>query len=173
MVSTPERFTDNSPIPPGPSVTIINPSAAKSLHLFTEVLDVKNKSAVRRVGDPTSNHKAIRAGSMLWSSITKSKVHTKINEIFKKSLYNWILQHPQVVQYPIANDYLKVSIDGNSEPQLVPKLLLQVSIWELHNNMVVTQEEGGIKEARYADNNIIISDSTLRSILKTQLNNMS
>ena len=90
---------------------------------------------------------------MLWSSITKSKVHTKINEIFKKSLYNWILQHPQVVQSPITNDCLKFSIDGHSEPQLVPKLLLQVYVQELHNNMVVTQEEGGIKEARYKTQN--------------------
>ena len=54
----------------------------------------------------------------------------------KKSLYNWILQHPQAVQYPIANDCLKVYIDGQYEPQLVPNLLLQVSVRELHNSMV-------------------------------------
>ena len=82
---------------------------------------------------------------MLWSSITKSKVHTKINEIFKKSLYNWILQHPQVVQFPIANDFPKISIGGHSEPQLVSNFLPQVSAQELHNSMVSPPEEGGIK----------------------------
>ena len=61
---------------------------------------------------------------MLWSSITNRKGHTKINEQFKKYLYNWILQYPQVVQSPIANDCLKVTIDGPSEPNLVPKLLM-------------------------------------------------
>ena len=30
--------------------------------------------------------------------------------------------------------------------------------------MVISPEEGGHKEARYVDNNIIISDSTLRKI---------
>ena len=39
--------------------------------------------------------------------------------------------------------------------------------------MVSPPEEGGIKETRYADNNIIISDSTLRNIISPQLNNMS
>ena len=46
------------------------------------------------------------------------------------------MYHPQVVQSPIVNDGLKVKIDGHTEPQLVPKFLLQVSIRELHNNLV-------------------------------------
>ena len=75
---------------------------------------------------------------MLWSSIPKRKGHTKIYAQVKKSLYNWILQHPQAVQYPIANDCLKFYIDGQYEPQLVPNLLLQVSVRELHNSMVST-----------------------------------
>ena len=110
---------------------------------------------------------------MLWSSITNRKVHTKINAQVKKYLYNWILQHTQVVQSPIANDCLKISIYGHSEPQLVSKLLLQVSVRELRNSMLSLPEEGGLKEARDARNNIIISDSTLRSILSPQLNKIS
>ena len=76
------------------------------------------------------------------------------------------------MQSPISNDCLKVSIDGHYEPQLVPKVLLQVSVWELHNIVVSPPEEGGHKEARDADNNITISDSTLQSILPTQLKKM-
>ena len=110
---------------------------------------------------------------MLWSSIPKRKGHKKINAQINKYLFNWVLQHPQVVQSTIANYRLKFSIDGNSEPQLVPKLLLQVSIWELHNSTMSTPEEDGLKEARYAENNIMISDSTPRSILPPQLKKMS
>ena len=51
MVSTPEIFTDNSQISPGTSVTVRYTIARKALRLFTGVLDVKNKTAVRRVGD--------------------------------------------------------------------------------------------------------------------------
>ena len=43
---------------------------------------------------------------------TKAKMALKISEETRKSLYNWIIHHPQVVQSPIANDFLKVKIDG-------------------------------------------------------------
>ena len=49
MFSPPEISTKNSTISPGPSVTVINNIARKILSLFTEVLDVKNKTDVRRV----------------------------------------------------------------------------------------------------------------------------
>ena len=93
------------------------------------------------------------------------KGKSKRNDQIKKSLYNWIMHHTQVVQSPIVNNCLKVNIDGRIEPKLVPKLLLQFSIRELHNILVSESYYGGLKEARYAENNIIISDSTLRSSL--------
>ena len=66
---------------------------------------------------------------------------------------------------PIVNDCIKLSIDGQVEPQLVPKCLLQVSVRELHNSMVIPPEEGELKEAIDTDNNFIISDSILCRIL--------
>ena len=129
MVSTPEIFTENSLMSPGSYVTDKNPSARKSLCLFTEVFYVKNKTSVHRVGADKSNFKSIRASSMLWSSTPKRVVKTKINKRIKKSLYNCIIQHPQVMKSPIANNFLKVAIGSHSEPQVVPKLFLQVSVW--------------------------------------------
>ena len=38
--------------------------------------------------------------------------------------------------------------------------LLQVSVRELHNNLVSAKKYGGLKEARYEYDKIIISDST-------------
>ena len=78
------------------------------------------------------------------------------------------MHYPQVVQSPIANYCLKVKIDGYTEPQLFPKLLLQVSVRELHKNLVSTTKYGGLKEAINEDDYIIISDSTLRSIFPPQ-----
>ena len=46
----------------------------------------------------------------------------RINGQVNKSVYNWILKHPQVVQSTIANYCLKGSIDVHSETQLVSKL---------------------------------------------------
>ena len=59
--------------------------------------------------------------------------------------------------------------DDHKEPQLVPKILLQVSVRELHNSLVSDPNDYGIKDARNEDDNVIISDSTLRSLLPPHL----
>ena len=88
-------------------------------------------------------------------------------------MYAWITRHPQVFQSPISNDCLKVMFDDQTEPQLVLKLLLQVSVIELHNSLVSDHNYGGLKDASDEDDNIIISDSTLRSLFTHQLKTMS
>ena len=52
-------------------------------------------------------------------------------------------------------------MDGPYELQLVPKLLLKVSVWEIHHIMAIPPEEGGLNEAIDAYNSIIFSDYTL------------
>ena len=91
----------------------------------------------------------------------------------KRNLYTWITRHPQVFQSPISNDCLKVMLDDQTETQLVPKLLLQVSVRELHNSLVSDPNYGGLKYSRDEYDKIIISDLTLRSLLPPQLKQMS
>ena len=64
-------------------------------------------------------------------------------------------------------------LDDQTEPQLVPKLVLHVSVRELHNSLVSDPNYGGIKDARVEDGKIIISYSTLRSLLPPQLKQTS
>ena len=109
----------------------------------------------------------------MWSSIKNCHGHTKTNQKLKEDLYNCILQHTQFFQSPIENGYICVYIDVKSKKTLVPKFLFQVSVRELHNSMVISPEEGGLKEAKYSDNNIIINYSTLHNILPPQLTNIS
>ena len=47
-----------------------------------------------------------------------------------------------------------------------------MSIQEIHNRMVSSPEEGGIKEKRDAENNTIISDYAICKILPPHLNKM-
>ena len=82
-------------------------------------------------------------------------------------------RHPQVVQSPISNDCLKVILDDQTEPQLVPKLLHQVYVRELNNSLVSDTNDGGLIDARDEDGKIIIGDSTLRSLFPPQLKQMS
>ena len=80
-----------------------------------------------------------------------SKVYQRGRDIQKssnrlKTLYNCIIQHPQVMQSQIGNYCLKLSIWVQVEPQLVPKLLLQVSVTELHNSIASPLEQDILKE---------------------------
>ena len=77
------------------------------------------------------------------------------------------------MQSPILNDCLKVMFEFQKEPEPVPKFLLGVSVRELHNILVSDPNAGGIKYARKEENNIIISDYTLRSLFTPQLKQMS
>ena len=74
--------------------------------------------------------------------------NSEINDQIKRNLYAQITRHTQAVQSPISNNCLKVTFDDHTEPQLVPKLLPQVSIRELHNSLVRDPKDGGIKYAR-------------------------
>ena len=80
--------------------------------------------------------------------------------------------HPQVVLSSIFNDYLKLNVHGHTKQQLVAILLLRVSVRELRNRLLSDPVYGGLKESRDAENNISISDSTLRSLLPPQLKNV-
>ena len=88
-------------------------------------------------------------------------------------MYACITHHPQVVKSPISNDCLKVMFGVQTEPQLVPKLLLQAYVRELHNSHVSDPNYGGLKDSGNEYDHIIISDSTLRSMLTHQLKQMS
>ena len=78
-----------------------------------------------------------------------------------------------MVQSPIYNACLKLIFDDQTEPQMVTNVLLQVSVRELHNNLVSDPNDGGLKEARDEEINIIISDSTLWTLLIQQLKEIS
>ena len=65
MVSTLEGVTDNSPNAPMTSTPVKKPSASKSLCLFTNILNVKPKTAKRCIGAEKSKPIAIKFGNSL------------------------------------------------------------------------------------------------------------
>ena len=153
------------------STPVNKPSARKSQCLFTNILDVKQKISKRRIVAAKSKRRAMKVGTSLWTSKNR-KGNSKINEQIKCNMYAWITRHPQVVQSPIYNYCLKVMFDYQTEPQLVPKLLLQMSIRELHNSLVSYPNYSGLKDAWGKYDSIIISYSTLCSLLPPQLKNV-
>ena len=80
MVSTPEGFTNESPISPITSTPVNKPSARKSLCLFTTILDVKKKTATHQVGDTKYKRKAIKYRTKPYAPKQKQKRNSKIND---------------------------------------------------------------------------------------------
>ena len=98
------------------STPVKKPHAITLLCLFNNNLDVKKKASNRGFGAAKSKHKAIKYVTTPWALKQKRKGNSKIDEQIKKSLYNWIMNHPQDVPSPIANDCLKVKVYGHTKP---------------------------------------------------------
>ena len=79
MVSPTDGVTDNIPNVPMTSTRIKKPSAWKSLCLLTNTLDVKRKTAERRIVDSKSKRRAMKVGTIQWTKKTRRKVNSKIN----------------------------------------------------------------------------------------------
>ena len=63
--------------------------------------------------------------------------------------------------------------DDQTEPQLVPNFLPQVSVRELHNILVSDPNDGGLKYSRDEYGKIIISYSKFCSLFPPQLKQIS
>ena len=98
MVSTTEGVTDNSPNVPLTPTPVKKKSPRKSLCLFTNILDVKPKTAKRRIVAAKSKRRAMKVGTSQWTNKIKRKGHSKINGKIKRNMYSWITRHPQVFQ---------------------------------------------------------------------------
>ena len=52
-------------------------------------------------------------------------------------------------------------------------MLLQISVHELHNNLIDTVENGGLECARNSEGKVVVSDTALRYLLPPQLKPMT
>ena len=71
MVSTTEGVTYEIPNVPMTSTPVKKSSARKSLCLFTNILNVKNKTAKCRIGAAKPKHRAMKVSNRLWTKKTK------------------------------------------------------------------------------------------------------
>ena len=100
--------------------------------------------------------------------MVKRKGWTKVNKELEEKVLSFIENHPNVVQSPIMNDY--VSVKDKADPSVVhklPKLLLQVTIQELHNDLIDQLPEAS------EDGVPLISDTKLRQMMPRQVKKMT
>ena len=77
-------------------------------------------------------------------------------------------------EYPIARDTLLITDAESGVKRRFPKLLLEYSMQQLHNEIIASPYDGGLLEARHADtNDMIISDTMLCYLAPPQLRPMT
>ena len=80
------------------------------------------------------------------------------------------MKNSNVCESPIARDTSLITSAEYGVKRRVPKLLLECSMRQLHNELIASPDYGNLLGARHADtNDVIISDTMIRSLAPTQL----
>jgi len=99
----------------------------------------------------------------------KSKSWTKVDSDLRDAVHEWIRKHPMVIESPILNDMVRIpDPQDNTKTIKTSKLLLSISVRELHNDMVKL-----LDVAKSPEGDVLISDTKLRQILPKQIGRMS
>eukprot|EP00978_Attheya_sp_CCMP212_P042165 scaffold252548_cov45-Attheya_sp.AAC.1 len=81
------------------------------------------------------------------------------------------MKNPNVRQSPITRDMLIIKDVETGVKRSVPKLLLEFSMHQLHNEMIAPPDQGGLQGARHhTSNGVIISDTMMLRSLVPRLN---
>ena len=98
----------------------------------------------------------------------------KVHKALTQKLVEWIIKNSNVCESPIAHYTLLITDAESGVKQRVSKLLLEFSMQKLHNEIIASPDDGGLLEAKNSDtNDVIISDTMLRSLAPTQLRPMT
>jgi hypothetical protein len=117
----------------------------------------------RYLSEGNKKRKNIEAGEEYYPTTKKAKRSSRYDAAYRESIRDWVRNHQFVRVSPIKSDTLQ--INGQEEP----KLLREIPIREMHNDLLKSQEDGGLECALDAAGKPTISDSQFRKLLKEVL----
>ena len=84
------------------------------------------------------------------------------------------MKNSNVRESPISYDTLIIADAESGVKRIVPKLLLECFMRELHNEPIASTNDGGLLGSRHANtNDVIISDTVIGSLAPPQLRPMT
>ena len=117
--------------------------------------------------------KSLKAGN---ATTSKSKMtrprksYSKLKPEVRQAVYDWVVNHENVIHSLIFNDTLLLELTGSTLPKRrIGKLLLEIPVRDLHNHLVSPLEEGGLPQARNKDGIVMVSNTALRRIIKEDI----
>lgn len=149
---------------------------APSLNSQARSLPMPRSSALRRLKNGIQRRAKVFTDTVgiRWSTGSRMrKRYSKVTPEKRAALDKWIRGHHDVVQSPIAKDTIQVYNPETKYKEPKPKLLLMISVRELHNDMTKPVEAGGFEYAHSDDGKLLISDTMLRSLLPKELRRMT
>ena len=109
-----------------------------------------------------------------WASVRKRIGWRRVSPSLKKKLLEWILNHPHIIPSPIAKDAILIPDPNNPKQKIrTNKLLLQIPIRELHNDLLNRNPMIGLPEARDKNDKTLISDTGLRGLMPSNVRKMT
>jgi hypothetical protein len=101
----------------------------------------------------SKKRRLIEDGDEYYPTPKKARCKTRYNTACKESVKEWVMNHQFVRVSPIQSDTLQI---GDRQE---PKLLREISIREMHNDLLRTEEDCGLKCARDENRQPTISDT--------------
>eukprot|EP00978_Attheya_sp_CCMP212_P028595 scaffold99190_cov42-Attheya_sp.AAC.2 len=148
------------------------------VHGVQQLLQCSRSTAYRRRKALSTKRAHLIAEStntdVKWSVKPRAIRVKKVSKELRARLVQWILKNPDVRQSPITRDTLLIKDVETGVKRRVPKLLLECSMRQLHNELIATPDKGGLLGARHEEtNDVIISDTMLRSLVPPELRPMT
>ncbi|OEU18324.1 hypothetical protein FRACYDRAFT_236601 [Fragilariopsis cylindrus CCMP1102] len=110
----------------------------------------------------------------VFGRVIKRLGRTKVTPELHVEFLRWLDNHNMVIQSPLASDTLLVPDANNpGTKKRINKILLQIPVRELHNDLIDADPLIGLASVRDCAGNILISDTKLREMLPPHLRMMS
>ena len=98
----------------------------------------------------------------------------KFSKALRQKLVELIMKNSNLCESPTARDTLLITDAEPVVKRRVPKLLLQCSMRQLHNELIASPDDGGLLGSIHSDtNDVIISYMMLSSLAPPQLHSIT
>ena len=129
-------------------------------------MHIVGKMASSKRGNLITQVQNIEVKCSIKTCIVRTK---KVSKALRQKLVEWIMKNTNVRESSIDRDTLLITGAESGVERRVPKLLLECSTRQFHNEIIASPDDGGLLGSRNADTNDVINSDTILSYLAPQL----
>ena len=181
------RLNDKERIARDLLVTGVVPSPSNPFYQSSHTLQYTKKILVehsnvpettaRRILQLGTSRKAILSNpaehNTTWCVLRERSHYKTMQRTLRDELVNWILSHEHVIPSSQTADTILILNPITQQREPVTKLLLQISVRELHDDLIGPPPKGLPSVYDSSTQKLLVSESTLRAMLPPQLRRMT